>query len=185
MKIRVGNENFSPLIRHFGGTPVVIPFEDVEASLRNGLVDCAITSATSGNAAGWPRYSTHLFRLGMQMGLNGYVINLGLWNRLSRDQQSRLEKAFREHVESIWTTSRQVHEEVSACNVGAPCRRAASYRLIDVVPGEKDYRLLREAFDVTTFKDWAERCDRLHPGCSEDWKARVMPAIQSRHGGIR
>ncbi|MEN9314727.1 MAG: hypothetical protein RIS35_1120 [Pseudomonadota bacterium] len=179
-KVRVGNDNFSPLIAHFGGTPVVIPFEDVEVALKNGLVDCAITSATSGNAAGWPKHCTHFFGLGMQMGINGYAVSLGLWNRLSKEQQTRLERAFDEYVASIWVTAEQVHRESSACNVGGPCPRGTPYRLIDVVPSEQDHRRLSVAFEQTTFLDWAEKCDRLHPGCSVDWKARVLPALAAR-----
>lgn len=185
LKVRVGNENFAPLIGHFGAIPVVIPVEDVEVALRKGLVDCAITSATSGNAAGWPRHSTHFFRLGMQLGINGYVVNLDLWNRFSSDQRMRLERAFEQHVEAIWASAERIDEEVSACNVGIPCSRGRPYRLIDVRPKEDDYRMLQEAFDTTTFKDWAERCDRLHPGCSEDWRSRVAPALRARLGGIR
>jgi len=185
LKVRVGNDNFSPLIAYFGGTPVVIPFEDVRAALENGLVDCAITSATSGNAAGWPRSSTHLFDLGMQMGINGYVVNLNLWNRLSKDQQARLQAAFDEHVAAIWSLAEALHQQISACNVGAPCGRGNPYRLIDAAPSEQDYQLLRTAFQQTTFVDWAVKCDRLYPGCSADWEARVMPALERQRGAVR
>lgn len=178
LKIRVGNESFSSLISHFSATPVVMPFEDVRELLRNGVVDCAISSAASGNAAGWPQYATHFFRLGLHFGLNGYVINLKLWNRLSSDQQSRLERVFREHADAIWASSEQRHADFSACNVGGFCNRGTPYRLIDVEPTQEDYRMLREAFEKTTFKDWAERCDRLHPGCAQDWKLRVAPVRQ-------
>lgn len=177
LKIRVGNENFGPLIAAFGGTPAVIPFEDVRAALKEGLVDCAITSATSGNAAGWPEFSTHFFGLGTQMGLNGYLINLSVWNRLSQGQQDTLTQAFEQHVESIWLKAEQMHADMSSCNVGGPCAHGVPYHLSVAEPSAGDYQQLRDVFERTTFRDWAERCDRVHPGCSAEWRQRVAPVL--------
>ena len=177
LKVRVGNENFGPLIAAFGGTPVVIPFEDVRSALKEGLVDCAITSATSGNAAGWPEFSTHFFALGTQMGLNGYLINLGVWNRLSPSQQDRLAQAFSQHVESIWLKAEQLHADMSSCNIGGPCAHGVPYHLTGAEPSASDYQQLRTAFARTTFRDWMERCDRVHPGCSDEWRRQVAPIL--------
>lgn len=176
-KIRVGNDNFVPLVSAFGGTPVVIPFDDVKDALKNGLVDCAISSAGSGNYAGWAEHSTHYYPLGTQMGLNGYVISLNLWNRLSRNQQNEMERAFQRHVDQIWAYAKEVHDDASGCNVGKPCRQSKLYHLVEVQPKAGDYQLIRELFERTTFKDWAARCERVYPGCANDWRARVEPVI--------
>lgn len=179
LKVRVGSENFEPLIASQGGIPVVMPFEDVKDSLKNGLVDCAITSATSGNAAGWPQYSTHYFGLGMQMGVNGYVVNLDLWNRLSERQQALLESKLKEHVDSIWDSVEALHKTMSSCNVGGACSRGIQYELVNVTPSKADYQRLSDTFEQTTFKDWAEKCDRVHPGCSDDWRKAVSPVLKT------
>ncbi len=179
-KVRVGNENFAPLIQALGGTPVVIAFDDVATSLRDGLVDCAVTSAGSGLSAGWARYSTHFLPLGTQMGLNGYVINRNLWERLSRKQQELLERAFREHIDRIWAYAQQVHDEASACIVGRPCALSEAHRLSEVRPVAGDYQRMRELLETTTLKDWASRCDRVHPGCADDWRARVAPILRAK-----
>lgn len=177
-KIRVGNVNFAPMIEALGGTAVVIPFDDVKEALRSGLVDCAITSATSGSYAGWTDYTSFYFPLGMQMGLNGYVVSLKLWNSLSSSQKAVLEEAFRRHVENIWTFSEAAHTETSSCIVGRPCPSGKASNLTGVIPSPEDYRRMGEVAYKTTFDDWARRCDAVHPGCSADWLQRVGPALE-------
>jgi len=177
LKVRVGSENFAPLIAFFGGTAVVLPIEDVKDALRQGLVDCAITSAMSGNAAGWPQYSTHFFGLSTQLGINGYLINLTLWDRLSRHQQATLETAVKTHVAAIWANAERFHEAFTACNVGGPCAHGVPYHLVNVIPRPEDHQRLQAAFEQTTFRDWSARCDRLHPGCSEEWRQTVAPVL--------
>lgn len=177
LRVRVGNENFAPLIASFGAKPVVIAFEEVKAALQSGMIDCAISSATSAYFAGWGTHTTHLFSLATHMGINGYAINLRLWNRLSQSQQTRLEQAFRQHIEAIWQSAERIQEEAIACNTGGPCLDGIANQLIETKPSALDYQLLHQSFDRTTFKDWAERCDRLYPGCSQDWSRRVAPIL--------
>jgi TRAP-type transport system periplasmic protein len=184
-KVRVGNENFAPLMASFGATATVIPFEDVEPALEKGLIDCAITSAGSGRHAGWAQHSTHYFPLGTQMGLNGYVVSLHKWNRLSSKQKRVLEQAFKQHVDAIWAQSRQVHEDESSCLVGGACTSGTRYHLVNVVPTPRDHQMLRDAFEATTFKDWATRCDHIYPGCSEDWHQRMAPLLNRPASAIR
>ena len=181
-KIRVGNVNFSPMISSLGGTAVVIPFDDVKEALRSGLVDCAITSATSGNFARWTEHTSHYFPLGMQMGLNGYVVSLKLWNTFTPSQQQALETAFRKHIDNIWTYSASEDKDASSCIVDGPCRSGRRRQLTLVTPAEEDYRLMGGIAYKTTFDDWARRCDAIHPGCSADWLQRVGPVLQTVHG---
>ena len=176
-RIRVGNANFSPMITTLGGTPVVIPFDNVKEALSTGLVDCAITSATSGNYAGWAEHTNYYFPLGMQMGLNGYVISLKIWNRFSRNQQVLIENAFLKHIDSIWSFSSELHEDASSCNTGGPCIHGKSYQLTMVEPLPENYELMGNLAYQTTFRDWAARCDLVYPGCANDWRTRVGPIL--------
>jgi TRAP-type C4-dicarboxylate transport system substrate-binding protein len=185
LRIRVGSDNFASLIASLGGKPAVITFEDVATALRDGLIDCAITSATSGNAAGWPKYTTHLFELGTQLGINGYVVSLRLWEQLSKAQQGRLEAAFARHVEAIWATAQELHEQAVSCSTGGPCTRGTPYALVRVAPSPDDVRRLRDGFERTSYADWVARCDRVHATCSNDWLAAVSPALAARGVALR
>lgn len=183
LKIRVGNANFAPLINSFGGTPVVITFEEVRDALRNGLVDCAITSAGSGQSAGWAEHATHFFPLGTQMGINGYAINLNQWNRLSAKQQQVMEQAFQQHADRIWGYAKQVHERASSCLTSGVCEIGRPYQLTLVQPSASDYALIQESVYKTTFKDWATRCDEVYPGCSSEWRTLVEPLLTPVQAG--
>lgn len=178
-KIRVGNANFSPLIASLGGTAIVIPFDDVKEALKGGLVDCAITSATSGNYAGWTDHTSYYFPLGMQMGLNGYVVSLKLWNSLSSNQQQVLTHAFQEHVDNIWSFAATADEDASSCIVGGACRYGKPAQLALVEPHREDYQTISRIAYKTTFDDWATRCDAVHRGCSEEWLRRVGPVLDA------
>lgn len=112
------------------------------------------------------------------MGLNGYVINLRLWNRFTQSQQELLERAFERHVDAIWAFAMELHDDASSCNTGGSCVLGERHQLIEVKPTAKDYELLRDAVAQTTFKDWATRCEKTYPGCAEDWEARVGPVLQ-------
>jgi len=179
-RIRVGNANFSPMITTLGGVPVVIPFDNVAEALSSGLVDCAITSATSGNYAGWPAHTAYYFPLGTQMGLNGYVISLRLWNSFSSGQQRALEQAFQQHIDNIWSFAKEGHEDASSCNTGGPCIHGKSFHLQLVEPKPENYSLMGRIAYETTFKDWAQRCDQIYRDCSADWRNRVGPILSKQ-----
>jgi TRAP-type transport system periplasmic protein len=177
LRVRVGHESFAPLIAAFGATPAVITFEKVRSALDTGMVDCAITSAESGNSAGWSQHSTHLFTLGTHMGINGYVMNHDLWRRLSKPEQVRLQQAFDRHIEEIWNRVQRVHQQAIACSTSGPCPSRVPDGLKKSVPKPSDIELLRKAFGTTTFKDWAARCDQQYPGCSTEWLALIEPIL--------
>lgn len=169
LNIRVGNEMFSPLIERFGGSAFAIPFEYVAENFRNNFLDCALSSAASANAAGWPAYTTHFYSLQTQMGINGYAINLDLWNRLSKSQQMALGSAFNDHVASIWSAAFETHEVFSACNTGGSCDVGTPYNLIHAVPTEDDKRLFQQAFQELILPQWGASCDQLYSDCSSEW----------------
>ncbi len=96
----------------------------------------------------------------MQVGVNGYVVNLDLWNRLSESQQALLESKLKEHVDSIWDSVEALHKTMSSCNAGGACSRGIQYELVNDTPSKADYQRLSDTFEQTTFKDCAEKCDR-------------------------
>lgn len=177
LRIRVGGATFSPVITAAGATPVTLAFDDVREALRSGLVDCAVTSSGSANSAGWPEYATHSFSLAMQLGLNGYAIRLSVWNQLSSRQQQTLQDAFTKHIDAVWDYARELHDDTSSCNVGGPCRLGKRYHLVRVEPGEADVETLR-TYMLAGVKQWAQDCDRVYPGCSDEWHARVTPLLK-------
>ncbi len=178
LRVRVGEASMAPVITAVGGTPVSVPFDDVRDALKNGMVDCAVTSSGSANFAGWPQYTSHYFPLTTQMGLNGYAISLHVWNALSSRQQEVLQDAFTKHVEAIWSHARELHKDTSSCNVGGPCSLGKRYNLILVQPTPDDAHALRTHM-LGGIQQWAQDCDEVHAGCSDEWHRLIAPILQT------
>ena len=177
MKVRIGGATLAPLMTAIGAVPVLIPFDETKEALRIGLVDCAITSSASANSAGWPEHTKYSYSLTTQFGLNGYAINLVLWNGLSASQQRIFQQAFDKHIETIWTFAERLHDTSSACNAGGPCENGKAYHLVMVTPTPEDVNTLREIMKTSALVEWKTICNKVDPDCSRHWHDLLDPII--------
>ncbi|MDK3075001.1 TRAP transporter substrate-binding protein [Sedimentitalea sp. JM2-8] len=173
-KVRVYDQNLANFVSSVGGTPVPIGFPDVHQSLARGVVDCAITGPSSANSAGWPEVTNYMLPVAFQLALNGYGMNLDAWNKLTPEDQAKLEAGFDQLVEEIWTYSEELFDDAVRCNVGAdPCETVKKYDLTLVPVTDADKAIIGNAVNEISFPTWAEVCDKQNPTCSEDWKAAI------------
>ena len=117
-KVRIYDQNLAQFVSSVGGTPVPIGFAEVHQSLARGVVDCAITGPSSANSAGWPEVTNYMLPIAFQVALNGYGINLDTWNEFAPEEQQKLEEAFDQLTEEIWTYSQHPFADAVRCNVG-------------------------------------------------------------------
>ena len=90
--------------------------------LSLGTIDCAVTGPSSANSAGWPETATHVYPLGLQLAVQGYAINLATWNKLTPDQQKKLETGIKKLSDDIWVYSKTLWDDAMNCNAGKdPC----------------------------------------------------------------
>lgn len=177
-KVRVYDQNLANFVSSVGGTPVPIGFPDVHQSLARGVVDCAITGPSSANSAGWPEVTNYMLPVAFQLALNGYGINLDAWNRLSAEDQQKLEAAFDQLIQDIWAYSEKLFDDAVRCNVGEdPCETVKKYDLKLVPITDEDRDIIANAVKDISFPTWAAVCDKSNPGCSESWKAEVGPQV--------
>ena len=95
-------------------------------------------------------------------------------NKFSADDQAKLQKAFDEHTDNIWTYSEELFDDAMRCNVGeTPCELNKPYTLINVPVSDADVATVQNAVKDLSFPTWAEVCDKTNPTCSADWKATV------------
>ena len=178
LKVRVYDQSLAKFISSLGGTPVALSFPETHQSLSLGVVDCAITGASSANSAGWPEVSTHQLPIAFQIALNAYSITLKSWNQLKPDQQAKLQAAFDAQTEDVWKYSEELFRDAVNCNVGRdPCTTGKKYTLVDVPVSKADIDLVKAAARDISLPAWAEVCDQSSPGCSQKWKATVGTAI--------
>ena len=176
--VRVASPGLAQLMEAIGAVPAVMPFEDTEAALASGIVDCAVTSAASASFAGWTRHTRAFYPLTFQFGFNGYAISMRRWASLSADEQARLEKAFQRFNARLWNYSQTLQRQSEACIVGGPCRNLKSQQLTRVEPRAEDVRLLQDLSRRIVLPSWSARCERRHPGCRQEWERKVAPVLE-------
>ncbi|MEZ5700729.1 MAG: hypothetical protein R3E42_00245 [Burkholderiaceae bacterium] len=156
-----------------------LSFTEVHQSLSLGVVDCAITGPSSANSSSWPEVTTHQYALGVQMAVNAYAITLKAWKRLSPEQQAKMQAAFTELTNDIWSYSEVLTRDAMNCNAGKePCTTGKKYNLVDVPVQEADLATLRGAVASISVPTWAEICDKSNPGCSTAWKNTVGKVVR-------
>jgi len=160
-----------------GGTPVPLSFAEVQQSLARGVVDCAITGPSSANSAGWPEVSKYMLPIAFQLAMNGYGINLDTWNKLSPEDQEKLQAAFDKLSADIWAYSEKLFVDAVSCNTGGEvCETGKKYNLTLVEPSEADVALIGTAVTEVSFPAWKEACDAVNEGCSASWLETVGTA---------
>lgn len=178
LKVRVYDQNLAKFIETIGGTPVPISFADTHQSLSLGVVDCAITGASSANSSGWPEVTTHQLPIGFQLAINGYVMSMKTWQKLTPDQQAKLKTAVDALTDDIWAYSETLFEDAVNCNAGRdPCTTGKKFKLIDVPVSDADRALLKAAVTEVSLPAWASVCDNSNPGCVDTWKKTVGAAV--------
>lgn len=178
LKVRVYDQNLAKFIETVGGVPVPLSFTEVHQALSLGVVDCAITGPSSANSSGWPEITTHQYALGVQMAVNAYAITLRAWNRLSADQQAKMQTAFTGLTNDIWVYSEELTRDAMNCNAGKePCTTGKKFKLVDVPVQQADLATLRAAVASISVPTWSEICDKSNPGCSAAWKATAGKVV--------
>lgn len=173
-RVRVYDNILGNFMSSLGAAPVPLSFPETQQGIARGVVDCGVTGPSSANAAGWPEVTSYVYPLPVQMAMNGYAVNLNVWNQFSEEEQTQIETAFNELVDDIWAYSEELYEDASRCNTGAePCANGRPYSLTGIVVTEEDLQTVNEAVETISLPNFVELCDRTNPSCSEDWKATV------------
>jgi len=175
-KVRVYDQSLAQFIESIGATPVPIGFSEVQQALARGVTECAITGASSANSAGWPEVTDYFMPIGFQVGFNGYAINMDTWNKLSADDQAKMQAAFDKLVDDIWVYSKELFDDALRCNVGKePCTTVTKYNMKEVPVTEADLKIVADAVKNISFPAWSETCEKSYPGCTDKWKEALGP----------
>ena len=173
LKVRVASRSLSTFISDLGGTPAIISFDETKDALATGLLDCAVTSASSANFAGWPEYARYYFPLSIHFGLNGYAISLIKWNALSVQKQEVLKKTFDAYSKELWQYTKDIYIDAFQCNTGGECKHGKRYDMSLVEPSQHDIELLREITMHQLLPEWQEKCLTVHPDCAKEWNEKI------------
>ncbi len=174
-KVRVASPSLATVVESLQGTAVILSFGETKEALKQDLINCAVTSAASADFDDWSAHTNYYYPLTFQFGFNGYVISNRKWNSLSRDQQQRLSRAFKTQIDQVWNYSERRQQEAEACLTQGPCTNRKPRQLKHVAVHPKEMGNLRVISRQVAVPRWMELCDKVHRGCSEDWKRTVEP----------
>jgi TRAP-type transport system periplasmic protein len=174
LKVRVGDQSAANFMGKLGATGVPMPFGEVQQSLARGVVDCAVTGPASANSGGWPEATTTVLPLALQMAINGYAINLNTWNKLTPEQQGKLQAAVKALTDEIWAYSEELYSDAMRCNSGEkPCALPTSYKLKQAPVSPEDVAKVAAAVGEVSLPVWAKQCNASFRECEAKWRATV------------
>jgi len=177
LKVRSYTASMSTLLEALGATPVTMSFKEVYPALQRGVVDCAITSPTSGNTGNWPEVTTHFLPLGISWSVNAHFINLDTWNGFSDDEKAALEAEFATFEQGFWDLAAENNGWAIACNTGGEtCENYTPFSMTLVDPTAEDQATVTKATMEQVLPGWAESCDAGFADCSKIWNATVGAA---------
>ena len=177
LKIRSYTASMSTLIEALGGSPVTMSFKEVYPALQRGVVDCAITSPTSGNTGNWPEVTTHFLPLGISWSVNAHFINLDTWNGFTDAERATLESEFAAFEDGFWTLAKENNGWAIACNTGGEgCENYTPFDMVLVEPSAEDQAKVTAATMDKVLPGWADSCDAGFADCTKIWNATVGAA---------
>lgn len=177
LKIRSYTASMSNLIEALGASPVTMSFKEVYPALQRGVVDCAITSPTSGNTGNWPEVTTHFVDLGISWSVNAHFINLDKWNSFSDEEKAKLESEFAAFEDAFWELARENNGWATACNTGGEsCENYTAFDMTLVKPSPEDQAKVTAVTMEQVLPGWAESCDAGFADCTKIWNATVGAA---------
>jgi TRAP-type C4-dicarboxylate transport system substrate-binding protein len=174
LKVRSFTPSMAALVQHLGAIPVTLQFSEVYPSLQRGVVDCGVTSPTSGNSGKWPEVTSHFLPLSVSGSVQGHFMNLDHWKRYSPQAQARLLAEFKKMEDQMWALAETANGDAINCNIGRdPCTEGTKYnmRLVEVSP--EDQRKINAAVTAVVLPIWKQTCNRVDPACSTAWNDTV------------
>ncbi len=170
-KVRVQGTSQGDFAAAVGAVGVTIAFGEVVPALEKGVVDCGITGTMPGYKAKWTEVTNTLFRLPVGYTIGIWVMNQGVWNKLSKDTQTFLTQQMKAHEDKSWKIIEAETEEGVACNTGTgACSVGPAGKLKLVRPSASDLKAREKALNEVVLARWAKRCG---DACATTWNELV------------
>lgn len=157
-RVRTSGASQSDFVAYLGGSPVNMPFGEVQQSLEQGVIDCAITSTVGGYTSKWYEGSKFVYDMPVNFGAGATVANAKWWDALDPKVQEFLTKEISALSAEMWAQNRREDREGIACNGAGPCSLGTPANQTIVTPSEADLALQKEAFEKGVLPGWMKRC---------------------------
>lgn len=176
LKVRSFTPSMSAMLQNLGATPVTLSFAEVYSALGNGVVDCGVTSANSGNSGKWPEVTQYFYPLAVAGSVQGHFVSLEFWKKLRPEQQERIQAEFKKMEDQMWALAEEGTADSINCNTGKACTNGTPFKMTLVPVTPDDEAKVRAASSATVLPMWKGVCNKVDPKCSETWNATVGKA---------
>ncbi len=173
-RIRTSSVGQSELMVALGAMPVLIPFAETLAALRDGVADCAITGTLSGYEIGLPSVTTHVHAMAISWGMSFFGANVAAWRAIPADLRDEVRRGVTDLEQRIWTRAEDDTTRGLTCTTQAVCpgARRKPMTLVPLSPSDAERRRL--LLVETVLPRWIERCGEA---CVAAWNATLKPAL--------
>lgn len=168
-RVRTSSVGQSELVAALGGTPIVLPFDEMVKGMRDGVADCAITGTLSGNEIGLADVTTHIHAMAISWGLSIFGANEAALEALPSDLRRLLRTGVADLERRVWDLADRDTSLGLACNTGSPLCAADKRKTMTLVPTAKaDEVRIRQLLETEILPRWVERCGSE---CASTWNA--------------
>ncbi len=173
-KVRTSSVSQSELMSVLGAIPIVIPFQETVAAIRNHVADCAITGTMSGNQIGLSGVTSYVYPMAISWGLSFFGANGAAWDQLPPDIRTTLQDGIRELEHSIWEAADRETAGGLACDIGAgDCVDGKVFHMNLVPVTAEDDARRAELLASSILPRWVRRCG---PDCVTAWNETMGAA---------
>lgn len=178
-KVRTSSVAQSELMAAMGAVPVILPFAEIVAALRDGVADCAITGTLSGYEIGLPRVAVSVHAFALSWGVSIFGANGIYWDGLPVDARDIIRQGVGQLEDRIWSQAEADTQRGLACNAGTETCAGKPERPMTVVPALPADGTRRRLLADIVLPRWFERCGQ---DCVSAWNTYLKPlhAIEPR-----
>lgn len=174
-KVRTSGASQADFVSYFGGSGVNMAFGEVQQSLQNGVIDCAITGTLGGYKAKWYDGAKYLYSLPINWGASLVGMNMKSWQKLDAATQKTLQSEYARLEKAVYEQNVRENDIGLACNTGtAPCPEGPAAKMVLVVPAPGDVELRKQALLNQVLPRWAARCGAE---CVKTWNDTVGKVV--------
>ncbi|MFH6786968.1 MULTISPECIES: TRAP transporter substrate-binding protein [Methylobacterium] len=177
-RVRTSSVGQSELMAALGAMPVIIPFAETTAALRDGVADCAITGTLSGYEIGLADVATHVHAMAISWGMSFFGANIAAWRALPADLREAVRQGVADLERRIWKQAEDDTARGLACATQSPAQSLCPgaprnpMTLVPLTPGDAERR--RRLLTETVLPRWIERCG---DACVAAWNTTLKPAL--------
>jgi tripartite ATP-independent transporter DctP family solute receptor len=102
LRIRVQqSETAMEMVKLLGGTPVVLPYKEVQEALRSGRIDCAENNLPSYESAGHMAVAKHMYLSSHTVSPEALVMSTAAWERMSDSDRNHFMTAGKQSAQTM------------------------------------------------------------------------------------